>query len=449
MGTGVRAGTVRVERHPMAASAALPIEGGPGTEEAFQSRLGELESLHVGLWRATDTRPPMLDEPVTRERQRENASEAERLLDDLARCCEAYPDSEAARRSWRADVRERVRRFGEERLGWPDGYRSLLLSEAFYGSTAEFVRAARAFDPRVRMEDVVQALRNVWIMNSLQLLLDAQIVFSPAIFAYSMLYPCTDNFLDDPGVSRWAKADFNRRLGRRLRGERLVPGTGHEWQAFALVDRIEGQYSRDHAPDVFRSLLAIHRAQQASLVQQRTADPPGADRVREISVAKGGASLLADGYLVQGDLSAEEQELCFGYGVFLQLLDDLQDVRDDREAGHTTLFTIAAREGTLDQSTGRLYEFMTRVLGRSPCIAGPAYAERRDLVFRNCTFLLVGSIARHRRLFSRPFLRAVEKRWPFDLASMSRLQRTAARRFRRVRRELARRSGARSLLELL
>jgi hypothetical protein len=433
----------------MPASVALPVEGGPGSGEASWRRLKELELLHMALWRATDARPPRLGEPVTRERQRENASEAERLLEDLARRIEAYPDSEAARRSWRADVRETVRRFGEERLGWPGGYRSLLLSEAFYGSTAAFAREARRFDPHVRTEDVAQALRNVWIMNSLQLLFDGEIVFSPAVFAYSMLYPCTDNLLDDPGVCADAKAAFNWRLGRRLRGERLLPRTAHEQQAFGLVHRIERQYSRALAPGVFRSLLGIHRAQEASLVQQRSVDPPDAERVLAISVAKGGASLLADGYLVQGNLSAEEQELCFGYGVFLQLLDDLQDVRADREAGHATLFTIAAGEGALDHLAGRLHRFMERVLEGSSRIAGPAYADRRDLVLRSCTFLLVGSIARHRRLFSGSFLRTVEKRWPFDLASMTRLHRTAARRLRGVGRELARRSGPRSLLELL
>ena len=144
-----------------------------------------------------------------------------------------------------------------------------------------------------------------------------------------------------------------------------------------------------------------------------------------------------------------EAGLCFGYGVFLQLLDDLQDVVADGDAGHTTLFTIAAREGTLDRVTGRLHRFMRAVADGSACIAGPAHADRRDLILRNCTFLMVGSIAQHRPLFGRSFLRHVEERWPFELAAMSRLGQVAGCRFRRIGREMARRRALRSLLDLL
>jgi hypothetical protein len=418
-------------------------------EGGFRSRVRELESLHAELWQATDARPPCLGERVAPGRQEENERAAEGLLEEVARLCEAWPRSEASRRAWREDVRERVREFGERRLGWPDGYRSLLMSEDFYASTAEFVRAARAFDPHVRLEDVTQALRNVWIMNSLQLLFGLEVAFSSAIFGYSMLYPCTDNFLDDPHVSPPAKARFNRRLERRLRGEKLLPRTAHEQQAFALVQRIERQHSRKEAPGVFQSLRAIQQAQQASLAQQRPLEPPDEERVLAISVAKGGASLLADGYLVRGELGPEEEELCFGYGVFLQLLDDLQDVSSDRDVGHTTLFTIAAREGTLDAVTGRLHGFMERIMGRWERWTSPERVDGCDLVLRNCTFLMVGSIARHRRLFGRRFLEGIEERWPLTLAAMSRLGRKAERLFRRVGRELSRRNGMASPVDLL
>jgi hypothetical protein len=419
------------------------------TDAAPWSRVRELRSLHVELWRKTDTRPPNLGDRFAPQRQAENERAAERFLAEVARLCEAWPDSEASRRAWREDVRERVREFGERRLGWPDGYRSLLTSEEFYASTVAFVRAARAFDHAVHIEDVTQALRNVWIMNSLQLLFGREVAFSPSIFGYSMLYPCTDNFLDDPDVSPAAKADFNHHLDRRLRGERLLPGTAPERQAFALVQRIESEHSREDAPGVFRSLLAIHRAQQASLALQRPAEPPNRERVLEISLAKGGASLLADGYLVRGHLAPEDEELCFGYGVFLQLLDDLEDISSDRDAGHTTLFTIAARDATLEAVTCRLHGFMEGVLDRWQRRTGPPRADACDMVRRNCTFLMVGSIAQHRRLFARPFLDRIEDRWPFTLAAMLRLGRLAERRFRSVARKLTHRKGTEALVDLL
>jgi hypothetical protein len=420
-----------------------------GGDAAFVRRVKDLERLYAERWRETDEAPPVLGAPVPRERQRDNARAAERLLADAARRCEEYPDREDDRRAWREEVREIVRRFGEERLGWPEGYRSLLFAESFYDTTVRFVREARRFDSEMKAEDVGQALRNVWIMNSLQLLLDRTVGFAPAIFGYSMLYPCTDNLLDDPAVSPETKAAFNRSLGLRLSGAAVLPRSTHEQKAFALVERIEAQYSRPHDADVFHSLLAIHRAQEDSLAQQRGDAALDAETLLRITVGKGGASLLADGYLVAGELRPEEAELCFGYGVFLQLLDDLQDCRADAEAGHATLFTRRAAQGPLDPLVGRLHRFMHRVLEESPRLAGRRYAARKDLILRNCTALLVSAVGEQPERFTPPFRRGLEERWPVDFASMTRLLRRAARRGRRAARVLCRRKSVDSPLALL
>ena len=47
------------------------------------------------------------------------------------------------------------------------------------------------------LQEIGQAMRNVWIMNISQVLLNVEVKFTNAIFAYSMLYPYTDNILDD------------------------------------------------------------------------------------------------------------------------------------------------------------------------------------------------------------------------------------------------------------
>ena len=54
---------------------------------------------------------------------------------------------------------------------------------------------------------------------------------------------------------------------------------------------IESQYERDDFPAVYLSLLAIHQAQWASLRQQ---SPEIDDEALGLSIAKGGASVLAD-----------------------------------------------------------------------------------------------------------------------------------------------------------
>ena len=373
---------------------------------------------------------------------------AARLIDTLAAEVERAPDGECERRAWRESVRERLQAFGAARLGWPDGYGRLLCGDAFFEASIAFTREARAFDPGLPMEGLWQALRNVWIGNTLQLLLDRPVTVNPGLFAYSLLYPLTDNLLDDPGLEGARKREFNDRFGRRLAGLPVTPLGAREESVFRLVARIEGEFPRPRFTDVHESLLAIHGGQVRSLTQQGDPEVPDA-RILAISCEKGGSSVLADLYLVAGQATPGLERFAFGYGVFLQLLDDLQDVAADATAGHQTLFTRAARRGPLDQATARLARFIDRVLDDAEILAGPEAADRKDLVRRGCQNLLVGTIADQPRRFTRAFRRAVERQWPFSLAGTRRLRRRAERRFTGAASGLQARRGVTSLLDLV
>jgi hypothetical protein len=340
-----------------------------------------------------------------------------------------------------------VRRFGAECLGWPEGYQTLLLADEFVETTRAFVQQARAFAPAVPPDDVLQALRNVWIANSLQMLLDRPVRLSSSVFGYSLLYPYTDNYLDDPGVPADRKAAFNDALARRLAGEPCVARNGHERDVFALVEMIEAEHPRAARPGVYASLLAIQRAQVASLQQQVESAPYEIDLLA-LSVEKGGTSVLADAWLVAGTLEASEVEFAFGYGVFLQLLDDLQDARRDREAGHMTVFSQAAGRWPLDRLASRLWRLIGRLVDGPPASPGRSTHERRDLIRRNCTLLLVGAVAENPDFFTRPFIEALERRWPIDFAALRRLRRTSATRYARTRERLRQR-GIGGLLDLV
>jgi hypothetical protein len=323
-----------------------------------------------------------------------------------------------------------------------------VFGDDFFAASVAFVRDARRFDPELPMASLWQAMRNVWIGNSLQMLLGLPVALRPGLFAYSMLYPLSDNLLDDPAVGAAEKRAFNGRFGRRLAGLPVVPEGTREAAVFRLVARIEEEFPRRRFGDVYESLLAIHGGQVLSLTQQD--DPRLSDeRLLAISCEKGGTSVLADLYLVAGAASAEQERLAFGYGVFLQLLDDLQDVEDDCAAGHQTLFTRAARRGALDAPAAALARFIGAVLDGSEILADPTFAHRKDLIRRNCLSLLVGAVADQPRRFSRRFRRAVARRWPLSPRALSRLRRRAERRFRKAASDLRRRTGTPSLLEWL
>ena len=410
----------------------------------FADRLGSVCEDFLALWAATPSELPELGMRVGFRRQCSNARAAAHLIDDVAGRMDWVPEHESERGAWR----ERLQHLGQERLGWPEGYRRLLFGDAFYEASVAFAREARAFDSRFTLQQLGQALRNVWIGNSLQMLLDRPVELCPGLFAYSMLYPITDNWLDDPEVSNDLKRSFNARLASRLAGVAVRPVDEREAAVGRLVGHIEQEFPRVRFPSVYASLLAICSGQSRSLDQHGGTDLTDA-QLLSISFAKGGSSVLTDLYLVAGVAGPSEERFAFGYGVFLQLLDDLQDVEVDLAVGHETLFTRAARWGPIDEPTARLARFIDIVLDSQGLFDGPEFGDRLDLIRRNCRALLIGSVAEYPKRFSRRFRRHLARQWPVSFRSHRRLRRRALKRWGEAMSRLCARSGSSSVLDLL
>jgi hypothetical protein len=221
-------------------------------------------------------------------------------------------------------------------------------------------------------------------------------------------------------------------LGKRLAGLPVAAGGECDAAAWRLVDQIEQEFPRCDYPSVYASLLAIHDGQMRSLDQHGGTDLTSAELV-SISFEKGGSSVLTDLHLVSRVAEPIEERFAFGYGVFLQLLDDLQDVDVDLGAGHETLFTRATRSGPLDELTARLSRFIDTVLASDGPFGGPDFADRLDLIRRNCQALLVGSVAERPRRFSRRFRRDLERQWALSFRAHRRLRRRAIRRWSAAR----------------
>ena len=346
-------------------------------------------------------------------------------------------------------LRERIREYADECLGWSAGERELFFADDAFRVTQAFARQARLFDADVPLEPLFQALRNLWIMNGIQIMLDRPLELTPAVLAYSLLYPYTDNPLDSPDINTAAKWATSERLTRRLRGVRLAPTDANEPKVFRLVEMIEGQYPRPVFPDVYLGLLAIHRGQCRSLDQQ--GGPSWGDTdVLGISLAKGGSSVLADGYLVAGSLTDAEAEFLFGYGTLLQLLDDLQDVTADRAAGHLTIFSRVADGRPLDPVAIRLLNFMDRVLEAGAVrFDGARCRSLWTAIRRNCVHLLLQAVAHNRGLFTAKLVRELEPHSPFPFASLNKLKRRAERRHAAITKTWAKRGVRLSVWDAL
>jgi hypothetical protein len=410
-------------------------------EDHFRAELARMEARYTELWWQSSTAVPRLGPVRDPRQQRQTELQIDRFVDRMEEAFDAFPRQPAAQDAWRAQFRAEIRSFAEHALDVPAAHRELILSEPSFDATGAFTREARAFEPQLPIEDISQALRNFWIANLFQRFLDRDVASTPAIFGYSMLYPYTDNVLDDPRRSTAAKTAFNQRLGRRLGGEEVRGVDAHEQQVFRLVGLVESEYDRLAYPEVHAALRGIHGAQIRSLAQQGSPSPYEAD-ILGLSVAKGGSSVLADGYLAAGRLSRSEADFFFGYGVFLQLIDDLQDVERDLADGHMTIFSETARTWPLDRITCRLVHFLEAVLARSERFADPRYDVLKDLVRTNSVQLVVQAVGRHRKRYTARFWHRLE---PLALTRFAYARKNRSSLWRRYREANQRLSAERGI----
>lgn len=233
------------------------------------------------------------------------------------------------------------------------------LDNGYLDVAEEFINRAKKEDGNLTGKEIFQAMRNVWIMNSLQIIWGMSIELTPSIYAYSMLYPYTDNLLDSLDIDLQEKDKFNHKLTKTLKGEKQIPSNAHENRVFALFQDIEFQYNRADFSQVYESILLIQEAQIKSLKQDQNTTMTD-DDILPISFFKGGSSVLADAFLVKGNLSKEEMEFSFEYGAFLQLLDDLQDTIEDKIEGHQTIFSINDKVD-LDKNIYKLISYIFKV----------------------------------------------------------------------------------------
>ncbi len=386
-------------------------------------------------WREADPAPPGFLPSYSAADQARREACLDRYLDTVEAELRAAPRTRPEQAGAEERLTAAFRVFAREALDFEERHLDLLLSGGFTETGRELARAARLFDPQMSADDVFQASRNAWTANGLQMLLGLPARLTPAIFGYSMLYPCTDNYLDEPAVSEADKRAFNHRFGARLAGGDLPPRGRHEEHAWTLVGLIESQYSRTEFPDVFASLLAIHRAQERSLQLHRT---DGAGDVLEISFEKGGASVVADAWLAAGALDPAAAEFAFAWGVALQLGDDLQDVAADAQDGIRTVFAEVAGREPLDAVTNRAFAFGARVLAGLDSVGATAPAAIQELIRTSFFMLLTGAAGEARECYSPAYLRELERRSPFTFEFLH----SRRRRFTRKRGILERLASA-------
>jgi hypothetical protein len=299
----------------------------------------------------------------------------------------------------------------------------IILSDEFKNVSKDFFYKARMFGPELPPENIYQGMRNVWIMNGLQLMMGIPVEITPSVFAYSMIYPYSDNLLDDLSITAKEKQDFSHRFNQRLHGENVEPQNHTESQLFRLVGMFEEQFPRHEFPKVYESLYAIQQGQTRSL---NLINCNGLEEsvIREICFEKGGASVLADGYLVAGRLSPEQEQALFGYGIYLQLLDDIQDVKEDAEAQTKTFFSCLGGTPDLGAFVNRTIHFGRMAMEELRCFKGTEMETMLRLMNRSIETMVIESVGLNPQFYSKDYLNSLEKHSPlrFEFIRQKRTQ---------------------------
>jgi len=391
------------------------VRGGPagGQSASLAPAVSQLVDRFTRSWAESGTGRPDLGRRFTSKERSPREKALAGFVDALRAETKRLPLAPAEREACQKRIFGAFDHFARQALDWEDRHLDILIGGGFDRGATEFVRMARQFDPGVSSGDIFQACRNVWVANGLQKLLGLPVRLTPPILAYSLLYPLTDNYLDDPAMAEETKQAFNSRLRFRLAGQEAGPANPREKAIFDLVTMIEGEYDRARHPQVFESLLAIHQAQVRSLRLLRADGPQTENEIAAISLEKGGTSVLADGCLAAGHLAPGEVEFLFGFGAFLQLMDDLEDVDEDREAGLRTVFSRVAGREPLDLVTDRLFRFGTRALERLDGFGVPEARPLRELIKSSLSRGVVTTAGRFERLYTRSYLGALEAHSPF------------------------------------
>ena len=361
----------------------------------------------MDAWESCASRPPLPGLRFSPQAQQKH----EQAYEDGLRSFEREAKSASRSRDARLHAQRRIvaifPRFASIALGLGDDAIGLL-TESFVPVGSGLARWARRFDPALSMPDIIQACRNAWTACGLQPLLGDPIGITPSILGYSLLYPYSDNHLDQQGISRADKLRFSRRFRDRLRGCNETPRHHHERAVWAMVLLIENQYPRLQYPQVYECLLAIHQAQEDSLAQLNGCATINPRDLLRLSCAKGGTSVLADACLSHGYLSAEEAQFAFDWGVLLQLGDDLQDVKEDLLRGSATLFTQAAISRIpLDRLVLQLLSFSDRVAEQMDGLPnGDAFLK--NLLRMSWRSLIYMAVANAPEYFTKAFLAEME-----------------------------------------
>lgn len=295
---------------------------------------------------------------------------------------------------------------------------------SFQASMKGFLRQVRSFAPEMKSEDIGQALRNFMVYSIFREQNGLPQDCPSSIFGYSMLYPFTDNFLDDPARTPEEKKHFNLLIHHTISGLPITPQSGHEEKTAQLLARIAAvypdsssaaSYGETAGKDIRQGLLLMLEAQEISQKQTDDSLPLTERNIMDISIYKGGLSVLIDRFFINLKMTEEDLFFYFGFGFLLQLCDDLQDIGEDKKNGSRTLLSSCNGPCETAARVNQLFSYTAALFDSCPC-QNPAF---RDFLRHNCYELILTSALGSGSWFDNAYLKKLEEYLPVSLSFLT------------------------------
>ena len=375
-------------------------------KEAVQSHY--LNQIKKQWKQASNTLPDFLVE-ITSAKKTENEAYIRSTMEKFQKQLSKCPRISIRRKHWKKELQKLINQvLNQETVIGIHRVMDRDTLSSYQSELEEFLCNVRRFSPELGLEEIGQAIRNYIVYLMFKEIHLTKTGFSMAAFGYSMLYPFTDNYIDNKACTEKDKEAYNHMIQQRLEGKPVQPSTVHQQKTCDLLQAIESEYPREQEETVYHLLLMMLDAQKESLRQQQSDLFLSKEQRLDISLYKGGISVLIDRYFVNENLSEEDIFFYLGIGFFLQLADDLQDIHEDIGQGYQTLFTLEPEPLREEMLVNKLIHFITDLMNSYQAKNN----DFKDLVLYHCFQLIYLSVAGSSQYFSKEYLTIMERFLP-------------------------------------
>lgn len=365
----------------------------------------------IPLWDSMPETFPEFIKETEKSIKTENEAYLNEFLSGMQKKMTRFPTKKSEQIVWKREMEKILKCFlAEEKIL---GILAILGDElyaSFERETKHFIKKVRNYDEHLEMEDIWQAMRNYFIYAMITDFQGKEQNCSDPAFAYSLLYPYTDNFIDSSEKSTEQKTHFNRMIETVLMGEPYHTEDELEEKTCQLLLLIQNSYDLKRRKEISELLLFMLEAQKESICQQKGEKAEdrqelSEEKILKISAYKGSISVLNDYILAEENPCPEEAEFYLKFGFILQLSDDLQDIAEDKKEGSHTIMTRAEESNRLEQTVNRFLHFTYQVMEsfapRNPCLM--------EFAMKNCLLMILSTIITNAEYFSTEYLEQVEK----------------------------------------